>query len=118
MPTDTTTGASRRPLTFFSLGRPAALCIDAMSQRRVRPVTSTSTAVIPGERGVAAVTGAGRGIGRLGGATDSRVFSPGPGRSPRRRGMSAYKRALRERCRSYRRQCTGYPTTYLKGTTT
>ena len=39
MSTDTTTGASGRPLTFFYLGRPAALCIDAMSQRRARPVT-------------------------------------------------------------------------------
>ncbi len=65
MPTDTTTGASRRPLTFSYLGRPAALYIDAMSKRRARPVTSASTAVISAERPVAVVTGAGRGIGRL-----------------------------------------------------
>ena len=65
MPNGTTTGASRRPFNFFYLGRPAALYIDAMSKRRERPVTPTSTAVISAERPVAVVTGAGRGIGRL-----------------------------------------------------
>ena len=65
MPTDTTTGASRRPRTFSYLGRPAALYTDAMSKRRARQVTTAPTAVIPAERPVAVVTGAGRGIGRL-----------------------------------------------------
>ena len=65
MPTDTTTGASRRPRTFYYLGRPAALYIDAMSKRRARQVTTAPTAVIPAEWPVAVVTGAGRGIGRL-----------------------------------------------------
>ena len=47
MSADTTTGARGRPLTFTYLGRPAALCIDAMCLRRARPVTSSaSTAVI------------------------------------------------------------------------
>ena len=35
----------------------------------------------------------------------------------RRHRTSACGRALRERCRSYLRQCTGFPATYLKGTT-
>ena len=65
MSTDITTGASRRPLTFSYLGRPASLYIDAMSKRRAYPVTSASAAVISAERPVAVVTGAGRGIGRL-----------------------------------------------------
>jgi hypothetical protein len=65
MPTDTTTGASRRPLTFSYLGRPAALYTDAMSKRRARPVTPAPAAAIPAGRPVAVVTGAGRGIGRL-----------------------------------------------------
>lgn len=65
MSTDTTTDASRRPLSFFYLGRPAALYIDAMSKRLTRPVTSTSTAANSAGRPVAVVTGAGRGIGRL-----------------------------------------------------
>jgi hypothetical protein len=65
MSTDTTTGASRRPLTFSYLGRLAALYTDAMSKRRARPFTPASTAAIPAERPVAVVTGAGRGIGRL-----------------------------------------------------
>ena len=65
MPTDTTTGASRRPRTFYYLDRPAALYTDAMSKRRARPVTPASIAAIPAGRPVAVVTGAGRGIGRL-----------------------------------------------------
>lgn len=65
MPTDTTTGASRRPRTFYYLGRPAALYIDAMTKRRARQVTPAPAAVIPAGRPVAVVTGAGRGIGRL-----------------------------------------------------
>ena len=65
MPSDTTTGASRPPRTFYYLGRPAALYIDAMSKRRARQVTPAPTAVIPAGRPVAVVTGAGRGIGRL-----------------------------------------------------
>jgi hypothetical protein len=35
----------------------------------------------------------------------------------RRRGTSACRRALRERCHSYLRQCTGSPTTHLRGMT-
>ena len=65
MPTDTTTGASSRPRTFYYLGRPAALYIDAMTKRRARQVTPAPAAVIPAGRPVAVVTGAGRGIGRL-----------------------------------------------------
>jgi hypothetical protein len=65
MPTDTTTGVSRRPRTFYYLGRPAALYTGAMSKRRARPVTPAPAAVIPAGRPAAVVTGAGRGIGRL-----------------------------------------------------
>ncbi len=45
--------------------RDTEVSVDAMSNRRARPVTSASTAVISEERPVAVVTGAGRGIGRL-----------------------------------------------------
>jgi short chain dehydrogenase len=65
MPTGTTTGASRRPRTFYYLGRPAALYTDAMSKRRARPVTPAPNAAIPAGQPAAVVTGAGRGIGRL-----------------------------------------------------
>jgi hypothetical protein len=46
----------------------------------------------------------------LGGTLRAGAFS-------RRPGTSACKRALRERCRSYLRQCPGFPATYLKRTT-
>jgi hypothetical protein len=45
------------------------------------------------------------------------VSSPGSGRSPGGVARAHGTRALRERCRSYLRQCTGFPTTHLRGMT-
>ncbi len=50
-------------------------------------------------------------------ATDSRGFLARLRAFSRRPGTSACERALRERCRSYLRQCPGFPATYLKRTT-
>ena len=50
-------------------------------------------------------------------ATDSRGFLARLRAFSRRPGTSACERALRERCRSYLRQCTEFPATYLKRTT-
>ena len=50
-------------------------------------------------------------------ATDGRGFRARLWAFSGRPGTSACGRALRERCRSYLRQCPGFPATYLKGTT-
>ena len=47
-------------------------------------------------------------------ATDSRGFLARLRVFSRRPGTSACERALRERCRSYLRQCPGFPATYRK----
>jgi hypothetical protein len=47
MSANTPAGASRRPLTFYYLGRPASLYNDAMSRRRGRTSLAASAEPLP-----------------------------------------------------------------------